>query len=381
LNQEKAMKAAKILLIEDEAHIRDEVLDWLRFEGYEAIGATNGRLGLEAARQELPDLILCDIAMPEMSGHEVLAEARANVQMKQIPFIFLTAAAERESVRKGMEMGADDYLTKPFTHAEVLNAIHTRLDKRAALVESFEAEIAHLDSIFTEERKKHLLKSRLVAMFSHDFRTPLSLILLSTDILAKNEARLSPDRKQRQYDRIRGSIHSLTQMLDDMLMVAEMESGYLEYVPQSVALSEFVGAIVDEFRLIDQGAHELTLDTTIQGQIQADPKLLRQIITNLVSNAIKYSPPETEVTVNLYEEDGQICLLVRDQGIGVPPESQQFIFDPFHRAENAKQMKGTGLGLAIVKECVDHHHGRIEFHSVLGKGTEFLVRLPLVWEK
>ena len=113
----------KILVIEDEANIRQEVMAWLRFEGYAAIGAENGRAGLAAVRQEAPNLILCDVAMPEMSGHEVLSEVRAGANSGQIPFIFLTAAADREAIRRAMESGADDYLTKPFTHAEVLNAV------------------------------------------------------------------------------------------------------------------------------------------------------------------------------------------------------------------------------------------------------------------
>jgi len=124
---------AKILVIEDEYDIRDEVMNWLQFEGYEVIGAENGRKGLEAIRRERPDLVLCDVSMPEMDGHEVLIELRSDVNYNQLPFVFLTAAADRASVRQGMNLGADDYVTKPFTISEITNVVRARLEKQEHL--------------------------------------------------------------------------------------------------------------------------------------------------------------------------------------------------------------------------------------------------------
>lgn len=121
-----------ILVIEDEKSIRDEVLDWLRFENYQVLEAENGRVGLTLAQQNKPDLILCDIAMPEMDGHEVLLEVRSNPELSHLPFIFLTASADRDSMRQGMNLGADDYLTKPFSMRELaarVRAVLRRLDK------------------------------------------------------------------------------------------------------------------------------------------------------------------------------------------------------------------------------------------------------------
>ncbi|MEZ4592371.1 MAG: response regulator [Chloroflexota bacterium] len=366
-----------ILIIEDETPIRDEVMDWLLFEGFEVLGADNGRIGLNLARQQKPDLILCDIAMPEMNGHELLVEIRSSTDLSQTPFIFITAAADRTAFRKGMDLGADDYLTKPFTHAELLNAIHARLQKESIQAQQQQKQIEMLDHAFQEERKKRLLKSRLMAMFSHDFRNPLTLILMASDILSDGDDRLTPERKQHQHDRIRGSVHLLLQMLDDMLMVAEMESGFLEYVPKPIMLANFAETIVKEFRLIDQGVHKITFFNHLVGQVQADRKLFRQILANLLSNAMKYSPANSEITIYLREENGRIQLEVQDQGMGIPEESLPHLFEPFHRANNAKQIKGTGLGLTIVKECVDHYQGEIEIQSKLNKGTRFVVWLPL----
>ena len=368
----------KILVIEDEANIRREVMDWLRFEGYAVIGAENGRAGLAAVHQEAPDLILCDVAMPELSGHEVLSEVRSGVDSGQIPFIFLTAAADRGAMRRGMELGADDYLTKPFTHAEVFNAVRTRLGKKSAQDAQVQNQLDTLNLVFAEEREKRLLKSRIVAMFAHDFRNPLNWILMSSEILRSQADRLTPERRDRQLDRIDSAVHQLLQMLDDMLTVAEVESGRLGFAAERVELPPFIETTLDELRLMDQGAHRFTLHTNARRFITADPKLLKRILANLLTNAMKFSPPETEITLSIYEVPDAICFEVQDQGLGIPAESLPRLFEPFHRASNIQHTKGSGLGLTIVKECVERHHGVIEVASDLDQGTTFTVRLPTV---
>ncbi len=366
----------KIVVIEDETPIRDAVMDWLGFEGYETAGAANGRLGLEAIYREIPDMIICDIAMPEMDGHEVLIEVRSDASINHIPFIFLTAAADRASVRKGMDMGADDYLTKPFTRDEILNAVRSRLQKKAAQESQLQAQIGVVSSMLSEEREKRLLKSRLVAMFSHDFRNPLTLILSSLDIIRNYKDWLSPQQIEKHYNRIGGSVHLLLQMLDDMLMVAEMESGHIEYAPQPVDITAFVQAIVEEFRLISGQMYALTFYSDIHAEAHIDPKLLRQMLANLISNAIKYSAPQSEITIALREQGSAVELVVEDRGIGIPQDAMPHLFEPFNRASNAKDVRGTGLGLTIVKQAVDLHGGSIAVESVLGEGTRFVVALP-----
>lgn len=367
---------AKILVIEDESLIRDEVIDWLRFEGYEVVGAENGQLGLEAAYHETPDLIISDIAMPVMDGHEVLIEIRSSSHFDHVPFIFLTASADRDSIRKGMDMGADDYLTKPFTHSEVLNMVRTRLGKKAALDAQIQSQMGWFNAALDEEREKRLLKTRLVAMFSHDFRNPLTTILSSSNILRSYDNRLSLEQKKTQLNRIDASVHLLVQMLEDMLMVAQMESGSLVFSPQPIRLAEFVAGIVDEFRLISEGSHTLTLQADVTEPIEADPKLLRQILANLMSNALKYSPDETEVRVSVRRQDNHLTFAIEDQGIGIPEVALSHLFEPFHRASNATSVKGTGLGLTIVKQAAELHGGSIAVESQQDIGTRVIVTLP-----
>ncbi len=367
---------AKILMIEDEDQIREEVMDWLMFEGYEVVGAANGRLGLEAAEREYPDLIISDINMPEMDGYNVLLEVRSNPVLSHIPFIFLTAHDTHDAYRAGMEMGADDYLTKPFTHTEVLSAIRARLQKQSQQKEYVNQQLDTLDKVLEEERAKRLVKSRLVAMFSHDFRNPLAVILSSATLMQKYEDRMDSDQRQNKLSRIVSSVEQLMQMLDDMLVVAEMESGRFEANPENLDLTAQVENIVDEFRAIKGETCQIRFESSVQKRVKLDPKLLRQMTANLISNAIKYSPDGGEVKVKIAGGEGEIVLLVQDNGIGIPDEAMSSLFTPFFRATNAKNLQGTGLGLAIVKEAVDLCGGEIDVTSQVGQGSQFRVRLP-----
>ena len=151
----------KILIIDDEAPLRDEVADWLEFEGYEVLTAENGRVGLEKATCDMPDLIVCDIAMPELDGHGVLLEVRSAPSLSHIPFIFLTASADYEAIRRGMNLGADDYMTKPFKRTDLLDAIQSRLQKFDDQQRTSQKRLDVVNNALIEEQEKQLLKSRL----------------------------------------------------------------------------------------------------------------------------------------------------------------------------------------------------------------------------
>lgn len=364
-----------IIVVEDEPQIREEVVDWLTFEGYHASGASNGRMALDMIQSNMPDLIISDIAMPEMDGYELILEVRSNPKWAHIPFIFLTAAADRSAMRYGMTIGADDYITKPFTHADVMSAVRTRLKKQEVIYSQVQDYVGELTSALDEERKRRQLKSRLIAMFSHDFRNPLSSILSSSNIIRNYEAKLTPERKRQHLDRIDGAVHLLSQMVDDMLTVVQMERGQLDFVPMLMNLATFINGIVDEFRLIDNGLHTITYQTTLTRQVNADSRLLRQIVSNLLSNGLKYSPNGSEVVINLEEKDDGVSLSVKDNGIGIPAHNLPYLFECFYRADNAKEIKGTGIGLCIIKECADRHGGQVSVVSEEGKGTTFTVWL------
>ncbi len=366
----------KVLIVEDEAPIREELMDWMLFEGFDVMGAADGRAALALIEDTPPDLIVSDIRMPEMDGFELLLEIRSDPQLAQIPFIFLTASAERASVRKGMDTGADDYLTKPFTHAEVLQAIHSRLQKKAAQDARIKAQVDAIQQSLGEEREKRMLRTRLVAMFSHDFRNTMSSILSSSEILRRYDDRLSVERKHQHLERIDRAVHMLKQMLDDMLLAAELEEGFLIFAPQKLDLTDFVAQLVEE---LDDGAapsHRIRFVGDEVGLVEADPKLIRQVLVNLISNSVKYSPEGSQIDVELRSDAHTLALSVEDRGIGIPSDSLSRVFEPFFRAENTAGEEGTGLGMSIVKTCVDLHDGHIRVDSTEGRGTRVVVDIP-----
>ena len=187
----------KILLIEDEAMLRSEVAEWLTFEGYEVLTAADGVDGANAALLHLPDLIICDIMMPRLDGYGVMLDVRAHPLTQLTPFIFTTAKVGHYDIRQGMTMGADDYLTKPYTRLELLKAVQTQLDKRAAQKRQQAGRNGGCcGRRWRRSRSSVLLKAKMTAMFVHDFRNPLAAILSSVSLLRDYADRMDEQRRQ-----------------------------------------------------------------------------------------------------------------------------------------------------------------------------------------
>jgi signal transduction histidine kinase len=367
----------RILVIEDESLLCAEVSDWLTFEGYDVQGATDGAAGVEMAFQFLPDLIICDITMPKLDGYGVLLELHSNPITASIPFIFVTARAAHEDIRKGMTAGADDYITKPFTRLELLQAVESRLQKKLAQRHEVEEKVNALQQALAQEREQRLLKAKLVAMFSHDFRNPLTSILSSNSLLRDYADQMDEGRRLTHLGRIDASGRQLIQMLDDMLLVMEMDTGNLNFKPVSMNPEQLFQRILEEFQAIYGETHQITFESSFHTDATADVRLLRAIAVNLLSNAIKYSPQGSEVRLTLSYSDDQFVISVQDQGIGIPKEDQKKMFSAFQRASNVGDIRGTGLGLAIVKQGTDLHNGSVYLESQEGVGTTIIVTIPI----
>jgi signal transduction histidine kinase len=228
-----------------------------------------------------------------------------------------------------------------------------------------------------EEKELSELKSRFVSMASHEFRTPLTTIRTAIEILERFGDVASEEKKVEYFQRIRSSIQNIDHLMEDVLTIGKAEAGKLEFSPTQLNLEEFCQEILEEIQLGAGTSHNFSF--TIQGDSQQcclDPKLLRSILTNLLSNALKYSPKGSLVKLTLFYSDQSINFEVQDQGIGIPLEDQPQLFELFHRARNADTIRGTGLGLAIVKQCVELHQGNITFTSQENKGSTFRVELP-----
>ncbi len=226
------------------------------------------------------------------------------------------------------------------------------------------------------------IRSRFISMASHDLRTPLAVIQSSTDLLSDYNENLSSERKEVIFSRIQSSIQHMVELLDDILLFARADAGRLEFAPEKLNLIAFCNNLLSELKASIGTQHRLDFSANNGGKpVWADPKLLRHIINNLVSNAIKYSPAGSTVKIELKHNGSLILLSVADQGIGIPIEDQKNLFRTFFRGKNVSHIPGTGLGLAIVQQSVELHGGSISFESHVGEGTTFLVALPSVTSK
>jgi PAS domain S-box-containing protein len=230
------------------------------------------------------------------------------------------------------------------------------------------------------ERERELieLKSCFVSMASHEFRTPLTTIVSSTELLEIYGQKWTEDKKQKHYQRIDAAVERMTSLLDDVLLFSKVEAGKLEFNPQPLVLKNFCSDLVEELQLGIGVNHKLTL--VYSGLCQnacMDEKLLMHILGNLLSNAIKYSPQKTTIIFGCYCDKKEVIFEVKDEGIGIPTGDQERLFESFHRAKNVGNIPGTGLGLAIVRKSVDLHGGSITVESEPGVGTTFKVILPL----
>ncbi|HEY9804576.1 MAG TPA: PAS domain S-box protein [Leptolyngbyaceae cyanobacterium] len=232
------------------------------------------------------------------------------------------------------------------------------------------------------EKEKELseLKSRFVSMTSHEFRTPLSTILSSSELLEHYRHKWTEEKQLTHLHRIQTAVKRMTEMLNDILIIGKAEAGRLEFVPKSFDVVAYCRTLVEEVQLNRTNHQVYFLSEHEYMSCYMDDKLLGHILSNLISNAIKYSPVSSRVLVKFYCQDDCAVFEVHDWGIGIPPEDITHLFESFYRAKNVGNILGTGLGLAIVKKCVDICQGEIFVSSKLGVGTVFTVNLPLNYQ-
>jgi PAS domain S-box-containing protein len=228
------------------------------------------------------------------------------------------------------------------------------------------------------EKELNELKSRFVSMASHEFRTPLAAILATTETLTIYRARMEHDQINIRLDKIRQQVVHMTALIEDVLQLARIQMGRVEFKPAADDLAAFCSEIVADFESHPQNQNRIDYTPPAHPLLtEFDPHLMRKIFNNLISNALKYSPPEKTIRVELYEEKGQISFKVTDEGIGIPPEDLKHLFKPFHRAKNVGRISGTGLGLSITRESIEMHGGTIQVDSRLDNGTCMTVILPV----
>jgi len=262
-----------------------------------------------------------------------------------------------------------------FTH---LSLVCRDISKRKqAEIEHQQVE-ANMRRALAQEHELNKFKSRFVSMVSHEFRTPLSTILCSTELLESYGQQWSEEKRLIRLVRIKEAVKRISLLLNNVLTIGKAEAGRLQFKPAPLDVVQFCGRLIEELQPEAQTLHLLTyLPHCHHVNAELDEQLLRHILGNLISNAMKYSPQGGKIQVELNCTLNQISFYIRDQGIGIPPADQEKLFAVFQRVSNVGTIAGTGLGLSIVKRLIEAMNGEIWCESELGKGATFVIRLPM----
>lgn len=254
--------------------------------------------------------------------------------------------------------------------------IHDQRMMKEALEQLVEIRTTELHEALVREKEMNQLKSRFVSMASHEFRTPLSVVLSSTALIEQYSATAKDERLHKHVTRIKSSVGSLTSILNDFLSLDKLEQGKVEVDADAFDIGTFISEVAEEVQPIRKRGQQIALSHEGDRNVLLDRKKLRYILVNLLSNSIKYSPEETQISMLSRISDDGITISVQDHGIGIPAEEQKFLFNKFFRAKNTGNIQGTGLGLTIVKRYVELMSGNISFVSSAGVGTTFTITLP-----
>ncbi|MEM6395724.1 MAG: PAS domain-containing sensor histidine kinase [Bacteroidota bacterium] len=242
--------------------------------------------------------------------------------------------------------------------------------------ERLEAE-ARLRDTLQKEKELGELKSRFVSLVSHEFRTPLTTVMSSADLIAAYDQTAQQDKRQRHVNRIRQSVEALTNILNDLLSISSLEEGGVSSNYEHFELQELTTELEDQLQAMLKPGQKLVFEQTGPDSVFCDKDILRRILTNLLSNGIKYSPAGSEVSCRISNQKSQLKIEVEDRGIGIPQADQKNLFTRFFRAGNVENIQGTGLGLNLVKRYLELLDGSIHFESTEGKGSIFLIDIPI----
>jgi two-component system sensor histidine kinase/response regulator len=365
-----------ILVIEDEQDLREEIADILRFEGYEVLEAEDGQSGVQLAKQQHPELIICDIMMPVMDGFSVLTEIRSQAETALTPFIFLTARAAKSDMRQGMDQGADDYLAKPFTHEELVSAVQARLKRRQTITEMSNAELEHA-------------KTQLTRLVAHELRTPLVSIKMVSEIISRRVGQLPVEQLQELLGSLTAGSKRLSHLVEQMILLTHLDTNYLTedfvrtqgfFVPMSNILPPAVGLA----RQFAKRKSDLPINLDMQAGnavVLCDTASLKHAFAELIGNALAFSPENQHVDVSQWEADSTVWIEIADQGLGIPQDQLTKAMEAFQQVNREKhEQQGMGLGLPLSSRIIEIHRGKLELNSTVGQGTRARIQLPVATE-
>jgi len=372
-------RVPKILIVDDEAPNRRLLRSILRHEGCQTDEVASAAEALERLRLEPFDLVYLDVMMPGRDGIDLLREIRATESLRPLPVVLITALNSIEDKVRGLDAGADDFLTKPVDRAELRARTHTLL--RVKALHDAEQEARHeLEKQNDELLRLQQMKKSLTQMLVHDLKNPLTGILGHADLLLSRSAAGLDPRGRASLGSLRRSAEAMRRMVTDLLDLQLLEEDRLKVRARDVAAAAAVEEILQEF----EGEAELEskavrLDGAAPGAANADPDLLRRVLGNLVTNALKHVPAgEGRVVLRVREEGSSLRFEVADNGPGIPPADRERVFERFAQVSGDLRGRSTdrGLGLTFCRLAVEAMGGEIHVEEEPGGGCKFWLTLP-----
>lgn len=363
-----------ILVVEDNFDLNMALCEILESYGFRISSAHNGVDALAIMRAEPPDVILCDIMMPQMDGHAVLKHTRADAKLRMLPFIFLTARTSTDDQRRALDIGIEDYLTKPIDEQDLVLAIRNALRRRKAM----EEEMA---------QRLDLLRNQIVATLQHEFRTPLTFVLGFAEYLQDiTEQEVDVDELRTAISGILEGGHRLQRLIESFLMLAEvqerkMQPEEMEEVNAYILLENIVR---DAQRDLEDAS--LTVEMAPQNKelnMLGEPELISEAIKRLLDNAIRYRRDESRNIWASVEQldDTHVGLRIRDEGQGIVPETLEKLRRPFEQGDRSERTEpGAGLSLALIHHIASMHSGQLAIESTLGEGSTFTLWIPRAFD-
>ena len=360
----------KILVIDDDSALMAMTTRALRSRGFETLTAENGVAGLEMAKKHLPDLIVCDIQMPQLNGYETLAALRQDPATAVIPFIFLTGMTERTQVRQGMGLGADDYLTKPFTVQELIGAVNVRLEKQVAVQR-------------LSDRKLEELRGNIGMALPHELLTPLNGILGLASMMVDEEIVFTPHEIRTFAQNIQISALRLHRLIENFIIYSQIELTKAD--PRKIEelrrnertfTKEIITSAAREKAAAAGRQHDLSLDVH-EACVAMAAVFFKKIIEELVDNAFKFSMPGAPTSVAAAVSKNRFTLSISDRGRGMSAHQIADIGAHMQFERRFYEQQGVGLGLIIVKRLAELHGGELTIESTPGEQTTVQMFLPL----
>lgn len=349
-----------ILVVDDEPNNLEVIKILLHKDAYELIYASNGFEALAKLEVHQPDLILLDVMMPDLSGLEVCRRIKSQPALKHIPIIMVTALGSKENLSQCLELGADDFVAKPINGLE----LRARLKSMLRLKQQYDA---------LQDMLK--LREDMSNMIVHDLRNPITNIFLACRIMKLHGL---TERQQQKLKQIEYSGRRLEEMVDSLLIMAKMDASVLSLKLDEIDICELAqNAIADFQEIAEQQNINIVWDfSETTGKLLTDATLMRRVLDNLMSNALKFSLPNTQVVLKIDSPVGcRVRIQIQDQGRGVSEEVQQRLFEKFEIGEVLNSVSQTGLGLAFCKLVVEAHHGQISVEPNQPRGSIFTIEL------